>query len=370
MKVPFLDLKREYAELRDEILPALDRVCQNAAFVQGPEVEAFEREFADFCGAKHCVALSNGTAALHLGLLALGVQPGDEVITTPNTFIATAEAITYCGARPVFVDIDPATANLDPGQIENAVTARTRAILPVHLYGRPADINPIREIAARQGTRVLEDAAQAHGARYRQQRVGTLGDAAAFSFYPTKNLGAYGEGGALTTNDDRIASFARTTRSHGQTGRYEHKFVGYNYRMPGLQGAVLRVKLRRLYAWTERRREIASEYRRRLAGTPLQIPNDDPRDESVYHQFVIYTGNRAALVAQLAERGIETAVHYPKPLHLQPAYLSLGFPRGTFPNAERACERVLSLPAHPGLTPQQVAYVANAVREILGAKSN
>lgn len=368
MKVPFLDLKREYADLRDEILPALDRVCQDAAFVQGPQVEAFEREFADFCGAKHCIALSNGTAALHLGLLALGVQPGDEVITTPNTFIATAEAITYCGARPVFVDIDPSTANLDPGQIENAVTARTRAILPVHLYGRPADMNPIREIAARHGIRVFEDAAQAHGARYRQQRVGKLGDAAAFSFYPTKNLAAYGEAGALTTNDDRIASFARIARSHGQTARYEHKFVGYNYRMSGLQGAVLRVKLRRLYAWTERRREIASEYRRLLEGAPLQIPSDDSRDECVYHQFVIYTGNRAGLAAQLAERGIETAVHYPKPLHFQPAYLSLGFPQGTFPNAERACERVLSLPVHPGLTPEQVAYVGNSVKEILGAK--
>lgn len=368
MKVPFLDLKGEYGELRDEILAALDRVCQEAAFVQGPEVEAFEREFADFCDSKHCVALSNGTAALHLGLLALGVQPGDEVITTPNTFIATAEAISYCGARPVFVDIDPATANIDPGQIEHAVTPRTRAILPVHLYGRPADMNPIREIASRHGLRVLEDAAQAHGARYRQHRVGTLGDAAAFSFYPTKNLAAYGEGGALTTNDDRIAAYARFARSHGQTARYEHKFVGYNYRMAGLQGAVLRIKLRRLYTWTERRRQIASEYRRLLEGAPLQIPADDLRDECVYHQFVIYTGSRAALTAQLAGRGIETAVHYPKPLHLQPAYLALGFPQGTFPHAERACERVLSLPIHPRLTPEQVAYAGNSVREILAMK--
>jgi dTDP-4-amino-4,6-dideoxygalactose transaminase len=368
MNVPFLNLKGEYAELREEIVPALDRVCQNATFILGPEVEAFEREFADFCGAKHCIGVSNGTAALHLGLLALGVQPGDEVITTPNTFIATAEAITYCGARPVFVDIDPATANIDPAKIETAVTTRTRAILPVHLYGRPADMNPIHEIAARHGIRVLEDAAQAHGARYRQQRVGTLADVAAFSFYPTKSLAAYGEAGALTTSDDRIAAYARFARSHGQTARYEHKFVGYNYRMEGLQAAVLRVKLRRLYAWTERRRQIASEYRRLLEGAPLEIPADDPRDECVYHQFVVYPGNRAALATRLAERCVETAVHYPKPLHLQPAYLSLGFPRGTFPNAERACERVLSLPVHPGLTPEQVAHVGNSVREILGAK--
>ena len=231
MKVPLLDLQSEYAELRDEILPALDRVCRNSSFVQGEEVEAFEREFADFCGVKHCVALSSGTAALHLGLLALGVQSGDDVITTPNSFLATAEAITYCGARPVFVDIDPATANLDPRLIERCITRRTRAILPVHLYGRPADMDPIREIAARHHLRVLEDAAQAHAARYRAQRVGSLGLAAAFSFYPTKNLGAYGEGGALTTNDDAIAKFARAARSHGQTARYDHEFLGYNYRM-------------------------------------------------------------------------------------------------------------------------------------------
>lgn len=368
MNVRFIDFAAEYAELRDEILPALDRVCQHASFVQGPDVEAFEREFADFCGAKHCVALSSGTAALHLGLLAIGVQAGDEVITTANTFIATAEAITYCGARPVFVDIDPTTANLDPKQIERAITSRTRAILPVHLYGRPADMDAIREIATRRGICVLEDAAQAHGARYRQRRVGTLGDAAAFSFYPTKNLGAYGEGGALTTDDDRIASFARIARSHGQTARYEHKFVGYNYRMQGLQGAVLRIKLRRLYTWTEKRRAIAAEYRQLLAGAPVSIPADDPHDEAVYHQFVIYAANRDLVASRLAERGIETAVHYPKPLHLQPAYLALGFPRGTFPNAERACERVLSLPVHPYLTAEQVNYVGKTVREVTEVK--
>src|SRR5271156_6754888 len=347
-KVPLLDLQSEYAELRDEILPALDRVCKSATFVQGPEVEAFEREFADFCGIKHCIALSSGTAALHLGLLALGVQSGDEVITTPNSFLATAEAITYCGARPVFVDIDPATGNLDPRLIERSITPRTRAILPVHLYGRPADMDAIREIAAPRHLRVLEDAAQAHAARYRTQHVGSLGLAAAFSFYPTKNLGAYGEGGALTTNDD--------------------EFPGYNYRMQGFQGAVLRIKLRRLHAWTQKRREIAAEYRRLLEGACLEIPHDDPRDECVYHQFVIYVNNRASMIAQLAAHGIDTAVHYPKPIHLQPAYSSLGYPTGTFPNAERACERVLSLPLFPSMTAEQVNYVANAVLEVVGKK--
>jgi dTDP-4-amino-4,6-dideoxygalactose transaminase len=368
VKVPFLDLRAEYTGLRDEILPALDRVCEKSAFVQGEEIEAFEREFAEFCGTKHCVALGSGTAALHLGLLALGVQHGDEVITTPNTFIATAEAITYCGARPVFVDIDPCTANLDPKLIERAITPRTRAIIPVHLYGRPADMDPIREIAARRGIRILEDAAQAHGARYRGQSAGSLGHAAAFSFYPTKNLGAYGEGGALTTNDDQVAKFARAARSHGQTSRYEHEFVGYNYRMQGFQGAVLRIKLRRLHPWTTKRREIAAEYRRLLLGARVDLPVDDSRDQCVYHQVAIYVQNRGSVIAKLAERGIETMVHYPKPVHLQCAYSSLGYPPGTFPHTERACERVLSLPIYPSLTAEQIIYVGNSVREVVGMK--
>jgi dTDP-4-amino-4,6-dideoxygalactose transaminase len=368
MKVPLLDLKAEYAELRDEILQALDRAGQRAAFVQGEEVESFEREFAEFCGTKHCIALSSGTAALHLGLLALGVQPGDEVITSPNTFLATAEAITYCGARPVFVDIDPATANIDPERMERAVTPRTRAILPIHLYGRPSEMDAIGLVAARHNLRVLEDAAQAHGARYRGRRVGGLGHAAAFSFYPTKNLGAYGEGGALTTDDEQIAKFVRAARSHGQTERYEHEFVGYNYRMQGFQGAVLRIKLRHLEAWTARRKEIAREYRRLFARARLKMPVDDPGDECVYHQFVIYVDNRDAVIAKLAAREIETTVHYPRPLHLQPAYCSLGYPRGSFPHAERACERVLSLPLFPRMNPEQILHVAKSVLEIVGGK--
>jgi dTDP-4-amino-4,6-dideoxygalactose transaminase len=368
MRVPVVDLKAEYTELRAEILAALDRVGENSAYVLGEEVEAFEREFADFCGTRHCVALSSGTAALHVGLLALGVQQGHEVITSPNTFVAAAEAITYCGAVPVFVDIDPATANLDARLLERAITPRTRAMMPVHLYGRPADMDAIREIAARHDVRILEDAAQAHGARYRGRRVGGLAQAGGFSFYPTKNLGACGEGGALTTDDGQIANFARSARSHGQTARYEHEFVGFNYRMQGYQGAVLRIKLRRLYAWTARRQEIAREYRRLLAGARLEIPVDDPRDECVYHQFVIYVSNRNAVIAQLREREIETSVHYPRPVHLQPAYSSLGYPPGIFPHSERACERVLSLPMFPSLTAEQIAHVAGSVREIVGEK--
>lgn len=368
MKVPLLDLKGEYDQLGDEILAALDRVCRKSSFVLGEEAEAFEQEFAKYCGTKYCVALNTGTAALHLGLLALGVKPGDEVITTPNSFLATAEAITYCGAKPVFVDIDPATANLDPQRIERAITPRTRAIVPVHLYGRAADMDAIGAIAKRNNLRVLEDAAQAHGARYRSRTVGRLGDAAAFSFYPTKNLGAYGEAGALTTNDNSLAEFARKARTHGQSARYRHDFVGFNYRIHGFQAAVLRVKLRYLDRWTARRREVADEYRNRLADAKLQIPADDPRDEAVYHQFAVYVENRDAVAAQLAERGIDTAVHYPTPIHLQPAYRSLGYASGTFPHSERACQRVLSLPLFPAMTNEQVEYVAGSTLEIVGRK--
>jgi len=363
--VPFLDLRADYESLRDEVLAALDRVCRNASFILGEEVEAFESQFAVLCRTKHCVGLNSGTSALHLGLLALGVQPGDEVITSPNTFLATAEAITYCGATPVFVDIDPATANIDPKLIERAVTRKTKAILPVHLYGRPADMDPILEIASRHRLAVLEDACQAHGAQYRGRPVGSLGHAAAFSFYPTKNLAAFGEGGALTTNDDRIAQFARAARTHGQTGRYEHEFVGYNYRMEGFQGAVLQVKLRRFAEAASRRKEFARMYRELLTGARVEIPRDDPRDECAYHLFAVYVDRRDDVRRELAARGIETAVHYPRPLHLQPAYAGCGIPRGTLPQAERACDRVLGLPLYPSLHAEQIQLVANSLREIV-----
>ena len=368
MKVPFFDLKTQYAGLREEILAALDAVCRSASFALGKEVEEFEKEFAAFCDAKYCVALNSGTSALHLALLSMGVQPGDEVITTPNTFLATAEAITYTGAKPVFVDVDPATSNLDPKLLDRAITSQTKAIIPVHLYGRPADMDPILEIARARAIAVVEDACQAHGARYRGRRVGTIGDVSAFSFYPTKNLGAYGEGGAIVTNDTRIADFARAARNHGQTGRYEHEVVGYNYRMEGFQGAVLRVKLRRLMEWTQKRRQLAQEYRRLLAGVRLKLPQDDPRDECVYHLFVIFVNDRCCMQSKLAAHGIDTLIHYPRPLHLQPAYVSLGYPKGTFPHSERAAESVLSLPLFPEMSFEQVAYVCSAVREIAGAQ--
>lgn len=368
MKVPYYDLKPQYAALREEILDALDRVCRNTAFCLGAEVASFEKEFAEFCEIRHCVALNSGTSALHLALLAAGVGAGDEVITSPNTFIATAEAIAYTGAKTVFADVDPRTGNLDPRAAESRITPRTKAILPIHLYGRPADMDAFAEIARRCKLALIEDACQAHGARYRGRRTGTLADSAAFSFYPSKNLGAYGEGGALVTNDDRIAEFARAARSHGETARYTHQFIGYNYRMEGFQGAVLRVKLRHLKEWLAARKAIATRYREKLARARIGLPADDSRDECAWHLFTVFVDRRDEVQKQLDDRGIGTAVHYPKPLHLQQALAHLGHRAGDFPHAERACERVLSLPFFPEMNEDQVDYVAEALEEITGKK--
>ena len=370
MTVPYFDLKAQYAGMRDEILAALDRVCQGASFILGEEVAAFEKEFAAYCETKYCVALNSGTSALHLALLAIGVQGGDEVITTANTFIATAEAIAYTGARPVFVDIDPATANIDPRRIEQAITRRTKAIIPVHLYGRPAELGPILEIARNHGLAVIEDSCQAHGARYRGKRVGGIGTAAAFSFYPGKNLGAYGEGGALTTNDENIASLARSLRDHGQTSRYFHDYLGYNYRMDGFQGAVLRIKMKRLEEWTAKRRRFAGLYREILGGSGIVIPRDDPRSESVYHLFVVYVENRDSIRAQLEARGVQTAIHYPRPVHLQKPFAALGYHTGSFPLTERACDQTLSLPLFPEMTEEQVKYVGETLLDTVGQNTS
>jgi dTDP-4-amino-4,6-dideoxygalactose transaminase len=346
------------------VLAALDRVCRSAQFILGEEVEEFEREFADYCGAAHCVALNSGTSALHLALLAAGVGPGDEVITSPNTFVATAEAISYTGATPVFADVLPETGNVDPAAVERALTERTRAIVPVHLYGRPAALEPLLEFASRHGLALVEDACQAHGARYRGRRVGTFGLASAFSFYPGKNLGAYGEGGALTTDDADVAALARTLRDHGQTERYWHGLVGFNYRMDGFQGAVLRVKLRRLDGWNVRRLELAALYRELLAGANVELPADDPDDEPVHHVLAAWADDRDGVRAALAARGVATSIHYPVPVHLQGAYATLGLGRGSFPEAERCADRVLSLPFFPEMTDDQVRTAAAALVEV------
>lgn len=366
LKVPYFDLTAQYRDLREEIRAAIDRVCGKAAFILGEEVEQFEHAFAEYCGVRHCVGLNSGTSALHLALLAAGVGPGDEVITSANTFIATVEAISYVGATTVFADIDPATANIDPAQIEQAITKRTRAIIPVHLYGRPANLGAITKIAADHGLLLIEDACQAHGASYCGKRVGGFGHSAAFSFYPGKNLGAYGEGGALTTNDDEVAKLARALRSHGETTRYLHKYVGYNYRMDGIQAAVLNVKLRHLEDWTSKRQHFAALYRETLADARVTLPEDSPEAECVYHLFVAYVAGRDEVRKDLEERGVQTAVHYPRPVHLQQAFAHFGYKEGSLPHTEQACQTVMSMPLYPEITVEQVKYAASCLAEIAG----
>jgi dTDP-4-amino-4,6-dideoxygalactose transaminase len=362
MLVPFLDLRAQLQHIRPEVDAAVAEVLDSGRFVLGEQNEAFEREFAAYCGVRHAIAVNTGTSALHLSLRALGVgrQPGreDEVITVPFTFVATAAAAVYCGARPVYVDVDPATLTMDPERLEAAITPRTRAILPVHLYGQPADMGPILEIAARHGIPVLEDACQAHGAEVGERRVGSLGTAAAFSFYPGKNLGAAGEGGAVTTNDDALAARLRLLRDWGAAHKYDHELLGFNNRMDELQAAILRVKLRELDRWTEERRERAARYRLALAGGPVKPVAERAGVRHVYHLFVVRTAHREHLQGVLADAGIGSGVHYPIPVHLQPPY-SFGHLPGDFPVSERASREVLSLPMFAELTdPQQDAVVA------------
>jgi len=360
--IPFLDLKAQYASIKDDINLAVGRVLESTQFVLGPEVAAFEEEFAAFSGARHGIAVNSGTSALHLALLAAGVGPGDEVITIPFTFVATVQAIRYTGARPVFVDIDPRTFTMDPAAIEAAITPRTKVILPVHLYGHPADMDPIVACAKRHGLAVIEDACQAHAAHYKGRRVGSLGDFACFSFYPGKNLGAYGEGGIVVTSDPVRAQQIRMLRDWGQEERYHHVVQGFNYRMEGLQGAILRVKLRHLEAWTEARRENATRYTVRLADSNVTAPFARPDCRHVYHVYAVRTDDRATLQARLQAEGIQTGLHYPIPVHLQPAHLDLGYCDGQFPESERAARQVLSLPMYPELTDTQIDTVCAAVR--------
>jgi dTDP-4-amino-4,6-dideoxygalactose transaminase len=361
--IPFIDLKAQHQPLRAEIAAALDRLLDSSQFVLGEEVAAFEREFATHCGAAHAVAVNSGTSALHLALLAAGVGPGDEVVTVPFTFVATAAAIHYCGAQPVFVDIDPRTFTLDVSRLEAALTARTKAILPVHLYGQPADMDPIMEIAGRRGLMVIEDAAQAHDAEYKGRRVGGLGDLGCFSFYPGKNLGACGEGGIVVTNDAAHARTIRMLRDWGQERKYHHVLRGFNYRMEGIQGAVLRIKLRRLEAWTEARRARAYLYDALLERSGVGLPAARPGDRHVYHIYAVRSPRRDALQKALHVRGVQTGIHYPVPVHLQPAYADPAYGPGSFPHAERAANEVLSLPLYAELRDDQVQTVAGAVRE-------
>jgi dTDP-4-amino-4,6-dideoxygalactose transaminase len=366
--IPFVDLKAQYRSIKSEIDAAIEGVLESSQFVLGAQVKAFEEAFAAYCGASNCIAVNSGTSALHLALLAAGIGPGDEVITTPFTFVATVAAIRYTGARPVFVDIDPVSFTIDPARIEAAITPRTKAIMPVHLYGQPADMDPILEIARRRQLPVIEDAAQAHGAEYKGRRVGSIGDLGCFSFYPGKNLGAYGEGGAVVTDSAEFTRTIRMLRDWGAEIRYHHVLRGYNYRMEGIQGAVLGVKLRYLPTWTDGRRRHAAEYGRLLAGAGVGVPREMEYSRHVWHVYAIRTQERARLQQSLDEQGIQTGIHYPIPVHLLEAHADLGYRRGDFPNAEATADEVLSLPMFPELTREQIETVAGAVRASRGAQ--
>ncbi len=363
IKVPFLDLQAQYRSIKHEVDPAIQQVLDTSAYVLGPAVERFERDFAAYCGAARCVAVNSGTAALALLLQAYDIGPGDEVITVANTFFATAEAISELDAVPVLVDCDPETALMDPAAFDAAITAKTRAVIPVHLYGQPVDLDPILAIARRHNILVFEDACQAHGATYKGKRAGGLADGAAFSFYPGKNLGAYGEGGAITTNDAAIAETLRMLRDHGSPKKYQHTVVGWNERMDGIQGAVLGVKLAHLDTWNAARRAHAATYRSLLPAGAKPI-GAQPNSESVYHLFVVRVKERERVQQALSTRGISTGIHYPIPTHLQPAYAGK-WTQGDFPHAERLANEVLSLPMFPELTSAQIAAVADALRAVL-----
>jgi len=364
--IPYLDLRAQIQPLRAEIDAAIARTIDHTSFCLGPDVAQFEKDFAKFCGAEHCVAFNSGTSALHVALMLLGVGTGDEVVTTPFTFVATSWAISYVGAKPVYVDIDDTTFNLNPKLIEKAITPRTKAILPVHLYGQPFDVDAIQEICRRHRLPLLEDACQSHGAKWQGKTIGTFGEISCYSFYPGKNLGAFGEGGALVTNNAEFAKRARSLREHGSTVRYYHDEVGFNYRMEGIQGAVLGIKLKHLEKWTRERQRVAKRYAELLAGTPLQLPREAAGAESVWHLYVVRHPRRDELKKYLDANGVGCALHYPLPLHLQKCYASLGHQVGDFPVAEKAASECLSLPIYAELTDAQIQRVAQVVKEFFG----
>lgn len=363
MKVPFLDLKAQYNVIRGEINTAIQEVLESSAFAGGPFVAKFEEQFAAYCGAKYAVGVGNGTDALWLVMLAHGIGPGDEVITVPNTFIATAEAVSICGAKPVFVDVDAQTYTMDPVRLKQAITPRTKAIIPVHLFGQTADMEPILEIAQQHGLPVIEDACQAHGASYKGRMAGTMGVAGCFSFYPGKNLGAYGEAGAVVTNDQELAAKIKILREHGQPKKYVHSVIGWNARMDGIQGAILSVKLKYLSAANEARRANARLYNELLAGEHLVVmPAEATYAKHVYHLYVIQTRRRDELIQLLGVEGIACGIHYPIPLHLQEAYASLGLSKMAFPVAEKSAQQFVSLPMFPELTREQITCVCEKLK--------
>ena len=367
--IPFVDLQAQYLTIKDEIDTAIREVVESCHFVLGEQVEAFESGFASYCGTEFALGVNSGTSALHLALLAAGVKTGDEVITVSDTFVATAAAICYTGATPVFVDIEPRSCTMDPGRLEAAITPRAKAVMPVHLYGGCADMDPIREIAERHNLIVIEDAAQAHGAEYKGRRAGGLSDIACFSFYPGKNLGAYGEAGAVVTNNREFAKAIKRLRDHGQSQTYYHDEVGFNYRMEGIQGAVLRVKLRHLDDWTAARRRHAAAYSNSLVSSGVRLLEPLPHGSSAWHIFPVFTPRRDELMAHLKESSIGTGIHYPIPVHLQRGYAGLGYKRGDFPLTEQACNEVLSLPMYAELGHEQLREVVVAIHDFTAKTS-
>ena len=353
MRIPLLDLQAQYLTIKEEINQAIQNVLDSSVYILGPEMKTLEKEIAAFCGTKEAVAVANGTDALVLTLKAFGIGPGDEVITTPFTFFASAETIAQVGATPVFVDIDPVTLNMDLTQLEGKITSQTKAIIPVHIFGQMVDVEKIMEIAARHDLKVIEDAAQAIGAEYGGKKAGSLGHAATFSFFPTKNLGAYGDAGMIVTNDQDLASQLRMLRFHGCRIKYYHDEIGYNSRLDELQAAILRVKLRYLDVWNEARREKAKLYDQLLEGAAVQIPGRDPQALPIYHLYVLRTEERSALMERLKAGGVANAIYYPVPLHLQKAFRTLGYKVGDFPVAEKACEQALAIPCYPELSLEQ-----------------
>lgn len=364
-KIPLLDLQAEYAEIKDAVGASIRRVVESARFVLGDEVTGFEKDFAAFCRADHAIGVGSGTDALYVALKTCGVEAGDEVITTPMTFIATSEAVSLCGAKPVFVDVDPLTHNMNPALIESAITPRTKVILPVHIHGYPVDMDPILDLARRFNIKVIEDAAQAQGAEYKSRRVGALADMACFSFYPGKNLGAYGDAGAITTNNADLAEKARLLRDHGRTSKYEHQVVSFNWRIDALQAAILHAKLPYLEGWNRRRQEIALIYNELLEDSGAQQPVITDDFGSVWHHYAINIPNRDDVQKRLKAEGIETGIHYPIPLHLQPAYKFLEHEAGDFPVSEKVAETTLSLPMYPAMNDGQVKRVAETLIGIL-----
>lgn len=367
--IPFLDLKSINLTHRTDLLAAFERVLESGWYIMGKELAAFEEEYADYCGARECVGVANGLDALTLSLRALGVGPGDEVIVPSNTYIATWLAISHVGATPMPVEPIADTANIDPARLESALTPRTRVIMPVHLYGQPVSLDPLLAFARKHGLKVVEDGAQAHGARYKGKRLGAHGDIVTWSFYPGKNLGALGDGGAITTNDEALAAAIRELRNYGSKVKYHNEVIGYNSRLDELQAALLRAKLPQLDAENQRRASIAEHYLKELAGTELQLPEIDPHCESAWHLFVVRHPQRDALARALADRGIGTVIHYPIPPHLQPAYASLGIPRGALPIAEMLHAQVLSLPIGPTMSMAEAETVISAVKSSITALS-